>query len=109
METGDRDLRERILAYLKESDGHTVREVAVRAATRRARCVQIYRRSLEDGMTAETMTEMELAHRWRIKPATLRAMRKSGRSPAWFRVGKNRIRYHLKEVEAWEQSQNIKE
>ena len=28
METGDRDLRERILAYLKESDGHTVREVA---------------------------------------------------------------------------------
>lgn len=28
METGDRDLRERILAYLKESDGHLVREVA---------------------------------------------------------------------------------
>ena len=28
METGDRDLRERILAYLKESDGPLVREVA---------------------------------------------------------------------------------
>lgn len=28
METGDRDLRESILKYLKVSDGHTVREVA---------------------------------------------------------------------------------
>ena len=108
METGDRNLRERILAYLKESDGHTVREVAVleNAGTGGP---ESSARAAEDGMTAETMTEMELAHRWMITPATLRAMRKSGRSPAWFRVGKNRIRYHLKEVEAWEQSQNIKE
>ena len=28
METSDSYMRERILAYLKESDGHTVREVA---------------------------------------------------------------------------------
>ena len=55
----------------------------------------------------ETLTEADLSKRWRVSLSTLRTMRQSGKSPPWFRVGKNRIRYHLQEVEAWERAQNM--
>ncbi len=50
----------------------------------------------------ETLTEMELDHRWSCTPKCLRTMRNNGRAPKWWRVGKNQIRYDRKSVEEWE-------
>ena len=53
----------------------------------------------------DSLTEMELARRWKCTPKTLRSMRRNGRAPKWWRVGKNQIRYSRNAVEEWE-SQN---
>ena len=50
----------------------------------------------------ECMTEMELCHRWRVTPKTLRTMRRLGRAPRWWIVGKNQLRYSKQAVEEWE-------
>lgn len=50
----------------------------------------------------EALTEMELANRWKCTPRALRTMRRNGRAPKWWRVGKNGIRYSRKAVEEWE-------
>lgn len=50
----------------------------------------------------EALTEMELANRWKCTPKALRTMRRNGRAPKWWRVGKNGIRYSRKAVEEWE-------
>ena len=54
----------------------------------------------------DTLTEMELAKRWKCTPKCLRTMRKNGRAPKWWIVGKNSIRYDRKAVEDWE-NQNL--
>ncbi len=57
METGDRDLRERILAYLKESDGHTVREVAVFGKMPALEALKVLHELQREGLAAYKSTD----------------------------------------------------
>jgi len=50
-----------------------------------------------------SISEKELSSRWAKTPETLRQLRKTGRTPRFFKVGAS-IRYLLTEVEKFEQN-----
>lgn len=50
METGDRDLREKIIRYLKASNGHTLREVARFVAVTSAQALQCLHDLQQEGL-----------------------------------------------------------
>lgn len=49
-----------------------------------------------------TITESELADRWKVTVRTLQNWRKAGTGPAYIRLGERSIVYRLRDVEAFE-------
>ena len=47
------------------------------------------------------LTTEELAERIRMKPQTIRKWRRVGGGPPFRRMGKNRVLYAVKDVDAW--------
>lgn len=48
------------------------------------------------------LTPKEVAERLKVKVTTLQALRTRGGGPAFIKLGYNRVRYSLKDIEAWE-------
>lgn len=48
------------------------------------------------------LTPKEVAERLKLKVTTLQALRTRGGGPAFVKLGYNRVRYSLKDIEAWE-------
>ncbi|MBB35381.1 MAG: hypothetical protein CME88_02845 [Hirschia sp.] len=51
------------------------------------------------------LNSRQVAERMGCHPQTIYVMRVEGRGPKWFRVGKNGVRYHIEDVDAYIRAQ----
>jgi hypothetical protein len=58
-------------------------------------------------MPSTLLTPEELAQRWSLQVASLKAMRRRRQGPPWVVVGNNSVRYRLTDVERFERERRV--
>lgn len=58
-------------------------------------------------MPTTLLTSAQLADRWSLRPASLKAMRRRKEGPPWVVVGNNTVRYRLSDVERFERARRV--